>query len=169
MKCNQIQEIILTDYLDQCVDEKMEKIVKDHLEHCNACQEFLAVASKVSVEPFAKSKRAELSEQNIWNRIQEQIDNEKDTVREDSYLSLLWKDFKQVFAFPRPAFIFGTMMTLLLVFMIWGQGDYINKKKTIAVNETEEIEYVAYLLGTDEYDIAYDDESTQTELNAYYL
>lgn len=160
--CKRIQELILTDYLD---DEINKESVDKHIASCKACREFLALAKKVTIEPLKNSKKNHLSQDVIWSRIQNEIKSEETYADEyDSEMSFFEK-VKDMILSPKPAFAFGSFVVLILMVLVLNfnakQSQLVKEnqnKKQISVKEkivvkTEEIDqelYLAYYLEQDE-------------------
>ncbi len=171
MKCEKIQELILTDYFDGNMDLIQEEKLKEHLKVCSSCREFLKVANETSIEPFIKAERNHMSQEVVWSRVKENIAKEKVFSDELIHQPSLWYQLKVAFSFPRPAFVFGTMLTVMLIVMVFNRGDLYRQEELVDLGESgeSEVEYVNYLLNDDEYELAYEAESSQGELDAYYL
>jgi len=69
MDCKKIQELIITDYLD---NEMNNKLVERHIESCDDCRKFLILTQKTIVDPLSKAKKDHLSRELIWARLQEE-------------------------------------------------------------------------------------------------
>jgi len=111
MRCDQYQELILTDYLDK---EASGEEIERHLAGCGRCREFAERARKIALEPFEHIERISPSPR-LWQNIKEAI--EEDTagaVRE--YPLDLWGFLKNLFPLPRPALAVATLaVTVVMV------------------------------------------------------
>ena len=72
MDCKKVQEILLTDYIDEQLDRSGKQQIEAHLQGCAACREFLTAARQAFVEPFAQVPREHLSER-VISSVMEQV------------------------------------------------------------------------------------------------
>ena len=77
MKCKEIQEVLLTDYLDGMMNEQNRREAEAHLSSCVYCKEFMEIAIESTVEPFKNAPKLSLSHEKIWQRIKEEIISEE--------------------------------------------------------------------------------------------
>jgi len=135
MNCEQIKELLLTDYADnRLTDEKRQEVDK-HLAACSDCRTFQALARGVAAQVFNDKKIPQAPEY-LWQRI-------KNEVSEESSAKKSWAlfDFRNIFMFiPRPAMIM--IMAALLISANVLVSKYIFPSRTRA-SETGEI--MAYL------------------------
>jgi hypothetical protein len=62
MNCEELQKIILTDYIDGCLTESIQSQLEFHIKNCIKCQEFLATALNILSEPFIDLPREKMPE-----------------------------------------------------------------------------------------------------------
>ena len=173
--CKRIQELILTDYLD---DEISKESVDKHIASCKECREFLAMAKKITIEPLRNAKRDHIREDVVWSRIQDEIRDEEAYVNEyDSELSFFEK-VKDMILSPKPAFALGTFAVLVLTILVLNfnanQSQLVKEKQkqisvkekvvTVKDEESKEELYLAYYF---EQDKGYKDYGTSLE--EYFL
>ncbi len=72
MRCERIQELILTDYMDRELDEKLVREVDAHILSCSACREFKRLAVQKAAEPF-KAVQGAQAPSYIWERVKQEI------------------------------------------------------------------------------------------------
>ena len=72
MKCKEIQDLMITDYLDDRLTSQQKTLIEAHLKECVACREFLAVVKKTVVAPFERSE-SHVPPESIWQRIQKAL------------------------------------------------------------------------------------------------
>jgi len=75
-KCKKIQELIITDYLDDELDMINRQQIEQHLRNCPACQKVLWGALAAAKQPFENQQYLEPPE-SVWTAIREQIAPEK--------------------------------------------------------------------------------------------
>lgn len=118
MKCETIQNLIITDYLDHEVSSLERSTVEQHLVSCPSCRVFLEESKKMTVEPFLKTEDANLPKEEIWQTIQEKIEKEQtiSPVTSHPFVDLL-ENLKNVFYRPQPGFVLAsTLIVLLTIF-----------------------------------------------------
>ncbi|MEW6536789.1 MAG: zf-HC2 domain-containing protein [Candidatus Auribacterota bacterium] len=134
MKCNDIQDLILTDYHDGHASEDIRKQVKSHLKQCAVCREFAADFQRYAVEPLAEHKlpQAEPPE-SLWNSIRDRIEQEN---KQQTPTGLLGR-LALITHIPRPAYtaIASAIAASLVFFMMTSSpeyskeaGDYISEQ-----------------------------------------
>lgn len=158
MKCERIQEIILTDYLDQELDSRYTKEIELHLADCPSCREFLAISRQTTAEPFAMLKDAPISEKVLWNKIKADIAPSFSKPQTD-FLSRL----KELLSFPRIAFLLPVLMFLI----IW--SGFFFRPQTPQLAQTQRQEETFDF--TDEYLVSQDDETEGygSDIEEYFL
>jgi predicted anti-sigma-YlaC factor YlaD len=72
MRCERIQELILTDYMDKELDEKLVREVDRHILSCAACREFKRLAVRKAEQPF-KAAQPQEAPSYIWERVKQEI------------------------------------------------------------------------------------------------
>lgn len=82
MKCQEIQELILSDYLDGELDEEREKILFIHLEGCERCRRFLKDAQMLK---NLKTLKAMKPSPAVEHKILEKIEGENIVISQKKY------------------------------------------------------------------------------------
>lgn len=111
MNCNQIQELILSDYSDKESTAQVDAAVKAHLSGCPECREYLALVKKTR-EPFKRA--SELTPPaHVWFHIKDSL-----IAQQDKPIMRIWERFSQALAgfvsAPKIAFA-TTAMTVVVV------------------------------------------------------
>ena len=76
MKCEQIKDLILTEYVDGQMDCSEKSQLEEHLKTCSACREFAQTVQKDLVTPFTDVPVPEVPEK-VWHNIKEAITEEE--------------------------------------------------------------------------------------------
>ena len=76
MKCKNIQELLLTDYIDGEISEELKEKVKKHIQKCEKCKEFEQALIKGAIDPI-KQVGIENPPEYVWTQIQDRIQGEK--------------------------------------------------------------------------------------------
>lgn len=112
MKCEQFQELILTDYLDEQLTAGRKAAVEGHLSSCEDCRQLAEAARKLAVEPFRHAGKVTLSQEEVWRRVKDKILSETPGQRTNPVAEFLEK-LKDLLAVPNPAF--SAAMALIMI------------------------------------------------------
>ena len=77
MQCDQVRELLLTDYLDGEMEGANKEALQGHLSQCPHCREEGRIIQKLAMEPFRNLERKTPSDE-VWERIQRQIEKERE-------------------------------------------------------------------------------------------
>ena len=140
MKCSNWQDLILTDYLDNQMNEEQTTLVEEHLSDCRECREFAANARKAVIEPFENAQRKEPSEV-VWQNIKKAISEEQE---EGEFVSL-WERVKETIFIPKPALAFAAIAIVLVigVLILGGYNHRLQIAKNAALqDQSDDVDYV---------------------------
>ena len=140
MNCKKIQELLLTDYLDNQMNEKEKKSVDDHLAYCRDCARFSIAARKVSSGLFVDVKKSHPPEF-IWQRIKESIIAEQK--RKTGFAANLFERLKAVLYIPKPAMAVASAITLIVIVGIMAKL-IVNSQLAVRAGTQEQSEYSDY-------------------------
>jgi anti-sigma factor RsiW len=143
MNCRKIQEIILTDYIDDQLDQKRKCFIDEHLEHCHQCREFAAIAQERLVKPFSNAEKQEVPAI-IWDQVKESIAAQQEP--KVSLIEEILERLRQVVSMPRPVFAMASLVTLVLMISILPQ--FMMSNPAVKINGVGQVEYLSYLTGT---------------------
>jgi len=114
MKCEKIQGLLKTDFLDGELDKKLKSYIQNHIDSCDSCKTLWANLYQKTVAPFKNLKEIKPPE-SVWSRI------EKETLAgaKEPFSLLDWLKDKlpPLFYFPKPAYAFAAMV--LICFMTY--------------------------------------------------
>ncbi len=114
MECKEIQQWLITDYLDnELAGEPLVK-VEDHLKVCAHCRELLETARQAGVASFPKTEMR--PEPGVWQKIQDRILAEKE--REAGWLGKLLDGWRLVWRVPQPVFRLAFVMSLVIAVLV---------------------------------------------------
>ncbi len=164
MKCKQVQEWILTDYLDGEMSLQDKNVLESHLKTCATCREFASAVKKISMEPF-QDLRKENPPDVVWSRIKESI------LFPHEEQEPFWKKFlegrRESWVFkPQPAFAMG-LVVVLFIGVILGSTSFYQQAKNKKVQE--QVEYLAYLMQGEESQLTENKENFGTYIEEYFL
>lgn len=72
MNCRRIQKLLMTDYIDGELNEKMRINILNHLATCDRCKQFEEALQKETVSPF-KAAEKKTPPDFIWEKIRSRI------------------------------------------------------------------------------------------------
>ena len=164
MKCNDWQDLILTDYLDDQMSKERTIQLEEHLSTCQECREFVAHARKAVIEPFENAEKAQPSEK-VWHNIKDAIGEEQEA---EEFVSL-WDRIRAIIFIPKPAMALATTAIVLVAatFIFNHYHQQFQMAKYVAMqNQVDDINYVLDELA------AYSEENNfyeQTDIEEYFL
>ncbi|NLE64304.1 MAG: hypothetical protein GX606_00060 [Elusimicrobia bacterium] len=132
MRCEEAQDLILTDHLDGRLSEGFERELRQHLAGCERCREFLASAKETLVGLFEKIPSEHLPPaviESVLDRIEEERSASlAGKLEEVGKGMLVWLGGFRL----RPALVFSCVLVCLLVIGIMSGVDRIQAAR----NET---------------------------------
>ena len=144
MKCEDVKELILTDYLDEQLGKEQKTQIEQHLTTCSDCKEYELLTRTAVVGPFNNLERHNPPEA-TWNKIRDQIE-EKLPLQEptNSFADFILR-IKTFLHIPKPAYVVATIMVLLLV-VITVIKLPTEDQKIVKVDSESQIECITYLM-----------------------
>lgn len=152
MNCKKIQELILTDYLDEQMEQDQKKIIEDHLSSCVYCREFAEAAKTGIIDPLSNSEKVAPSEQ-VWLNIKESIEQEPAKKNLGSYEDFFRK-LKDMIMPQRPAYALAGVFVVILVTMTAIKINQPSQETAVREiqQESEAIKYIVEVIQDDELD-----------------
>ncbi|MBF0522186.1 MAG: zf-HC2 domain-containing protein [Candidatus Omnitrophica bacterium] len=165
MRCEKVQESILTDYLDAQMNAKQKKDIELHLAGCVQCREFSIAAQKTVIEPFEQAQNA-TPPSFLWPRIKNAILSGQE--QKESFLEKFWLNWKPAFYIPKPAFVFATVAMFIILFGVVAhlKTGNLSVVKTTSGDQTE---YLSYLSEESEDTIINEGKGLGTAIEEYFL
>jgi anti-sigma factor RsiW len=109
-RCEQIKDLIVTDYIDGELDKNLAGSVENHLLDCGACRAFFKEVKNSATLPFQQALPQPVPAA-LWEAVKQGIEDENQ-VRSPS------EDFiqklKGLFVFPKMVPVFASLMLMLL-------------------------------------------------------
>ena len=145
MKCENVKELILTDYLDGQLGKEQKAKIEKHLAICSDCKEYELLTKTAVVDPFNNMERHNPPEA-TWHKIREQIEKEKLPLQEptNSFADFM-RMIKSFLYIPKPALVATTIAALLLV-VITVIKLQPEDQKIVKVSPEKQIECITYLI-----------------------
>lgn len=141
MKCKEIQDIILTDYLDNELSAEHQLMIEAHLRQCPDCQ-IIAQDARNLGSTFLDAKGIKLDEDKIWLKVEARIkeDSATSTVYTPAVVqhSIIERFIRQ----RRPSFALATLAGLILMVLLL----FIpTRQEIVQIEPSENIQYLAYV------------------------
>jgi len=135
MKCAKCKELIMTDYADGELDQKLQKEVTAHLETCAGCRGLKEALLKKAVEPLKSALKVKPPEF-IWQNIRERIISEEEPDAQ-SALSVLRERLNRIFAVPKPVMATAAVILIVFVLVVGGLSIYRQPANDYSAAESE--------------------------------
>lgn len=136
--CKEIKDLILTDYIDEQIDQATKSRVETHLLSCPDCQAFSQEVKSSLVVPFEQAERQAVPA-HLWNSIKEKIEEKEYAVASNPFEKLL------ELLFPRLVPAFASVAILILV------GSFVFHDQLVKRDQAKAQEkYLVSLLSTAE-------------------
>jgi hypothetical protein len=167
MKCADIHESLLTDYLDGMLDGQKKKEVEAHLSSCVYCKGFVEIAIKRTLKPFRDAQKLSLSQEKVWKKIRAEIISEEKTAVGIGFLPKWFASFIDVFTMRT------TLASTILIIIVAASSLFLNPlQQNKIAQKTATDESVQYLVSAmDElYGTTVEEEEDYgTEIEKYFL
>ena len=165
MTCGKIKELILTDYIDNEMNDEEKVRLNMHLVHCHGCKEFLETVNNAAVGPFAGAKQIQ-PPGFIWQRVREAvIAGQQEKIR---FSAGLLEKLKAVFYFPKPVLVISTIAALALIIALTATLKFSNKAGP-GINREDQVEYSTYSIETPVSALLNNDGGFGTSVEKYFL
>jgi predicted anti-sigma-YlaC factor YlaD len=157
MKCERIQELILTDYLDEQLSADQKKHIDQHLSGCAHCRLFAQTARQTAFEPFVKAERLQPAA-SVWEGIKEQIEASQERT---NIFANLWENIVSLVRVPNPAVVMVTIVSVLVV------GGLTGMKVREQASAKDDVEYLDSLATPGA--LSFNDKGFDTGIEQYFL
>ena len=118
MRCERVQELLLTDYTDDRLDGALRREVAGHIKSCGVCRDFERAVREKAVAPLKRAEKMEPPAY-IWERIRREVSAEKRPAI-DVYGALagaagtLRRGLEALTRIPKPALAFAMVAMLII-------------------------------------------------------
>ena len=143
MNCKRIQELLITDYIDEQMADKAKSLIDQHLAQCHACAGYLTSIKRVAVSPFVNASK-DVPDQALWAQIKQTIEEEQQQQLEASLKPNFWERIRSSVHIPRPAFALATIVTM--IFMICSTGQLFFSAPVVKINGQDQVAYLSSLI-----------------------
>ncbi|MBF0505128.1 MAG: zf-HC2 domain-containing protein [Candidatus Omnitrophica bacterium] len=159
-KCEYFKDLLLTDYIDGELAQKIKLELDNHLLVCPDCRVFAQEVKKRTVQPFYNVS-AQPVPGVIWETVRERIAGKQEQYNP---LEEFIRGLKNLFLLPKPVPVLASVM---LMFLAGSAALY-----TIQVNQTKEKdqgEFLVSLLDSNGWGSQADNNSFGTPIEHYFL
>jgi predicted anti-sigma-YlaC factor YlaD len=165
IKCKEIRELILTDYLDNEISDKNRIRLNIHFARCKDCKEFYERVKLTLVQPFNGLEK-QIPSESVWQNVKQSIVVEQQE-RPGVVFSLLNKLRSLIFV-RRPAFAISTVMALVLIVGVVIKVG-LNSNEGLSGSAQGQMENSAYSIEMPFAVLANGDYSLGTSIEEYFL
>ena len=165
MKCEKIKELILTDYIDNEMNDEERIRLSIHFSRCHGCKEFFETVKNTVVEPFVNAKKIE-PPGFIWQRVKEAIAAEQQ--EKPGFAAGILEKLKSVFYIPKPALAMSTVTALVLIVVLMSTFNFSNRE-ALETNREDKAEYSVYSVETPVSALLNNDDGFGTSVEKYFL
>jgi len=119
MKCERIQELLLTDHMDGELSDALRRQVNEHVRSCAACGEFARAAARISASPL-KAAGKEEPPSYIWHRVKERIASHEGSragIMQD-IAEFIRRVLAPLMRIPRPAIVFAAAAMVIIAIFV---------------------------------------------------
>ena len=135
MRCARCKELIMADYTDGELDQKLQKEVAAHLVTCAGCRELKDALLKKAVTPIKRAEKVKAPDF-IWQGIRERIISQN-APAEQGALASLRDRLSRVFTIPKPVLAAAAVMVLIFGLTIAGLSIYRKPVNGYLLGESE--------------------------------
>jgi anti-sigma factor RsiW len=112
MRCKEVHEILLTDYLDGQMDKSAKAAVEDHLSACSQCKSVLQSVREVGPQLFRDAGRLRAPE-SVWQHVKEAILSEQK--ERPAFLASMLERLGCLFNIFKPRLAVAAILTLFII------------------------------------------------------
>ena len=162
MNCEEIKDIIVTDYLDREVNEEMSRCIESHISKCSNCYQFENMLKLKVVDPF-KSMKVSAPPDSVWINIKDNIKHGQRVNDESGILDVLLHKARILFSIKRPVFAVLMLMVVITVGTLFIKTKLNNDTESDSFIREYLNEHVEFLTELDLYGDDY------MEMNNFYF
>jgi len=137
MRCKKIKELILSDYIDGELSERLKKKVEAHMAACPECRHLYEEVLGMSAEPLRRSGLVRPPEE-LWDKIKEALAPEE----KEDLLTVLMENLHVFLTVRKPALAaLTTVMVLILAAGIY-IGSYSGRQAALNGYLNEQVSFL---------------------------
>lgn len=167
MKCEQVKELILTDYLDGQLGKEQKAQLEKHLTTCRDCKEYELFTRTTVIDPFNNLERHNPPEA-AWHNIREQIQEELPRQESSNAFAYFINRIQTLLSIPKPALVVTPVIVLILVVITLIKLPH-EDRKIVKVNPESQIECITYLMSVFDQEIMNVDDDFETSIEGFFL
>lgn len=159
-KCDQVKDLILTDFIDGQLDKDAAASVENHLLDCGHCRLFFKEVRNNAAMPFKQAMHQPVPE-GLWDAIKQNIEDESQ--RSSPFADFIGQ-FKGFLALPKMVPVFASLMLMLLAGSV-----SLNTIQVQQARDTDQGEYLVSLLSPTASLATSDGNDGATPIEHYFL
>lgn len=163
MRCEKIQDLLLTDHLDGRLSRAEQEKITTHLRECATCREFAETAS-IALAPLATAEQLP-PPASVWQMVRQQIAAEPRPAA-SPFGAFLGKLFPLA-VIRQPALVAAGLVAVALLTAVLLRHPFPGSGPSVVARENR-IDYVAALVGADDDDEE-EREGLDTDIENYFL
>lgn len=117
MKCGRIQELILSDYTDDRLDEAISRQIANHIEQCASCREYDRILRDKVIQPLRNAKQTQAPSY-IWEGVKHRLAAERRVGVLSHVLEVVRRATAPISRIPRPAMAFALVAMLFIAVLV---------------------------------------------------
>jgi len=161
MNCKEIQELLITSYIDSEIDDRSRSEIGQHLKTCKECDQFEQILKQAAVTPFEGVTKEKVPEY-IWHRLKGRIEREQAVSQPVN----LFDRLRTILPIRRPAFALAAATVAALLILVITKMPF-NGQKTVNAYLDEQLEFFSYTMNGEEN--GYSSVDFGTDIEKYFL
>ncbi len=159
MNCEEIKDIIVTDYMDKEVNEEIARSIESHISYCSGCHQFANTLKLKAIDPF-KGLKVSIPADSVWINIRNNIKQEQ-KFQDEGLFTVFMHKVGTIFNVKRPVF------AVLMFMVVFAIGTLFIRTKLNNENDSDIREYLnEHVEFLTELDLYRDD---SMEMNNFYF
>jgi anti-sigma factor RsiW len=159
-KCEQIKDLILTDFIDGELDKGLAESIENHLLDCSDCRAFFKEVKNNASLPFQKALQGPVPAQ-LWSAIKEKIESENQA---KGPIEDILDKLRGLTVFPRLVPVFASVALMLIVGSVTFNTVQVQQAK-----DKDQGEYLVALLSPTGPSTQGDNNDLGTPIEHYFL
>ncbi len=155
MNCDEIRELLLTDYVDGELDAARKAEVRGHLQGCAACRRFERAVRETAIEPLKNAEKVQPPDA-VWERIRQAVIAGKDRRAKGAFT--VWRERLEA-AFPARARIPSLAAAAVILLAVAFTGVSFNRQRIASRDLNKQWEVLTFL-ETDVLEFSNGDDAT---------
>lgn len=161
MNCKEIQELLITDYIDNEIDDRSRNEIEQHLKACKECGRFEQALKQAAVTPFEGAAKEKVPE-HIWHQLKGRIESEQAVSQPVNVFDRL----RTILPMRKPVFALAAVTAAVLFILVITKIP-LNGQKTVNAYLDEQLEFFSYTMNGEKN--GYSSMDFGTNIEKYFL